>query len=148
MNARKHWRTQIQMQHYTIWVDTGEWDINLPNIFDELINSVHLHLLLLLLLLLLPPLQLISHKQPVVAVLYNPLFERVVTTGADSVVAVWAVTDGQKDIQYRVNVDSEGEYNVDESLTAMCFDSTYRRLITGGMSACLFFKHRLQIKKW
>ncbi|KAI0229572.1 hypothetical protein LSAT2_020024 [Lamellibrachia satsuma] len=73
---------------------------------------------------------MMSHSQPVTAALYNPLFKQVVSVAADSTVAVWTMVTGHKAMQFRVQAaSSHSESNYIE-VTAMCFDPTYRRLIT------------------
>ena len=65
----------------------------------------------------------VSHSRPVTAVLYNPLFDEIVTASEDAHVGVWDIRTGQKQMLFTVEKDVE--------ITALSFDSTGRRLITG-----------------
>ncbi|KAK2181267.1 hypothetical protein NP493_404g02061 [Ridgeia piscesae] len=74
-------------------------------------------------------LQIMSHTQPVTAALYNPLFKQVVSVAADSTVAVWTMITGHKVMQFNAAKQRESAIDVIE-VTAMSFDSSFRRLIT------------------
>ncbi|XP_068720558.1 cilia- and flagella-associated protein 337-like [Montipora capricornis] len=65
-----------------------------------------------------------SHCKPICAAIYNDLFEQVVSACHDSVVCVWSLVTGEKVIQFSyAHGNSE--------ITAMRFDQSKRRLITG-----------------
>lgn len=64
-----------------------------------------------------------SHSKPVTSVLYNALFDEVVTASEDAMVGVWDIRSGQKQMLFTVEKGVE--------ITALSFDSTGRRLITG-----------------
>lgn len=66
-----------------------------------------------------------SHLKPLCGALYNDLFMVVVSCCHGSVVNVWDVHTGEKVIMFKHDVH-EGQ-----EITAMSFDSTKRRLITG-----------------
>ncbi|XP_078488317.1 WD repeat-containing protein on Y chromosome-like [Ciona intestinalis] len=70
-----------------------------------------------------------SHDGPVSTVLYNKLFNQVVTAGHDSVLSVWDLNTGTKAIQFHTIKGVE--------LTCMCFDQTGRRLITGSRNGAV-----------
>ncbi|XP_067040016.1 cilia- and flagella-associated protein 337-like [Acropora muricata] len=65
-----------------------------------------------------------SHFEPICAAIYNDLFEQVVSACHDSVVCVWSLETGEKIIQFS---HAHGTSEV----TAMRFDPSKRRLITG-----------------
>eukprot|EP00794_Sanderia_malayensis_P007565 gene7565-8403_t len=65
-----------------------------------------------------------SHCQPLCAALYNDLFNQVVSADHDSVVNVWQLETGEKSIMLKVGPDGV-------EVTAISFDQTKRRLITG-----------------
>ncbi|KAK2549406.1 WD repeat-containing protein on Y chromosome [Acropora cervicornis] len=65
-----------------------------------------------------------SHFKPICAAIYNDLFEQVVSACHDSVVCVWSLETGEKIIQFS---HAHGTSEV----TAMRFDPSKRRLITG-----------------
>ncbi|KAK3091806.1 hypothetical protein FSP39_022754 [Pinctada imbricata] len=73
-----------------------------------------------------------SHRRPVTAALYNPVFKTVVSACRGSVISVWELKTGEKVIQF-VNahkiVERGVEYPVE--ITTMTFDGPCRRLITG-----------------
>ncbi|XP_074662765.1 cilia- and flagella-associated protein 337-like [Tubulanus polymorphus] len=73
-----------------------------------------------------------SHMKPICAALYNKLFNQVVSACHASVVSVWDLDTGQKVIQFTNahKVVERGEERGVE-ITAMEFDPTGRRLITG-----------------
>lgn len=64
-----------------------------------------------------------SHHKPLTAVMYNPLFNQVVTCCEDSKVTVWDLNSGEKCMLFTCEKDVE--------ITCMVFDPTYRRLATG-----------------
>ncbi|RMX44515.1 hypothetical protein pdam_00006041, partial [Pocillopora damicornis] len=66
-----------------------------------------------------------SHFKPLCAAIYNDLFDQVVSACHDSVVCVWSLETGEKIIQFS-NAHGSSE------ITAMRFDPSKRRLITGG----------------
>ena len=65
-----------------------------------------------------------SHAKPLCKALYNSLFNQVVSACHGSVVIVWNLETGEKIIQFS-NAHPNSE------ITAMCFDPSLRRLITG-----------------
>jgi WD40 repeat protein len=73
-----------------------------------------------------------SHNTPITAALYNKLFNQVVIGCHESTVSVWDLNTGEKIIQYtnahKITVNGE-EKGIE--ITAMVFDPTGRRLITG-----------------
>ncbi|XP_028518792.1 WD repeat-containing protein 49 [Exaiptasia diaphana] len=68
--------------------------------------------------------EIASHTKPLCAALYNDLFDQVVSACHDSVVCVWNIENGEKIIQFS---NAHG----DSEITAMTFDQSKRRLITG-----------------
>ncbi|PFX29987.1 WD repeat-containing protein on Y chromosome [Stylophora pistillata] len=66
-----------------------------------------------------------SHSKPLCAAIYNDLFDQVVSACHESVVCVWSLETGEKIIQFS-NAHGSSE------ITAMRFDPSKRRLITGG----------------
>ena len=74
-----------------------------------------------------------SHNKPITAALYNDLFNQVVSASHDSVVSVWDLATGTKTIQFS-NAHRYMEKGVEKfaEITAMTFDPTGRRLVTGG----------------
>ncbi|XP_071962420.1 WD repeat-containing protein on Y chromosome-like [Antedon mediterranea] len=74
-----------------------------------------------------------SHNKPVTEAIYNSLFNQVVSCCHDSVVSVWDIMTGLKTIQF-ANAHKYVEKCVEKcaEITAMTFDPTGRRLVTGG----------------
>ncbi|XP_033123331.1 WD repeat-containing protein on Y chromosome-like isoform X2 [Anneissia japonica] len=74
-----------------------------------------------------------SHNKPVTEAIYNSLFNQVVSSCHDSVVSVWDIMTGLKTIQF-ANAHKYIEKGVEKcaEITAMTFDPTGRRLVTGG----------------
>lgn len=68
---------------------------------------------------------IVSHEQPICAALYNKIFNQVVSGCHGSVVKVWDIDTGEKIIQFS---QCHGKMEI----TAMAFDRTGRKLITGG----------------
>ena len=51
-----------------------------------------------------------THKDPVTAAIYNPLFKQVVSVASDATVAVWTMLTGHKAMQFHVqDADSGSE---------------------------------------
>ncbi|KAI8996010.1 WD40-repeat-containing domain protein [Gaertneriomyces semiglobifer] len=71
-----------------------------------------------------------SHHASVVAALYNEEFNQVVSCGTDGSVGVWDLERGERGFGYG---NAHGSFE----LTAMCFDLSRRRLITGSRDAHL-----------
>ncbi len=69
--------------------------------------------------------EIVSHEQSICAALYNKIFNQVVSGCHGSVVKVWDVDTGEKIIQFS---QCHGKMEI----TAMAFDPTGRKLITGG----------------
>ena len=65
-----------------------------------------------------------SHIKPICKALYNSLFNQVVSACHASLVIVWNLETGEKVIQFS-NAHPQSE------ITAMCFDQSLRRLVTG-----------------
>ena len=65
-----------------------------------------------------------SHTKPICKALYNSLFNQVVSACHASLVIVWGLETGEKVIQF-ANAHPHSE------ITAMCFDQSQRRLVTG-----------------
>lgn len=65
-----------------------------------------------------------SHIKPLCKALYNSLFNQVVSACHASLVIVWSLDTGEKVIQFS-NAHPNSE------ITAMCFDQSLRRLVTG-----------------
>lgn len=68
---------------------------------------------------------IVSHEHPICAALYNKIFNQVVSGCHGSVVKVWDIDTGEKIIQFSHCHDKM-------EITAMAFDPTGRKLITGG----------------
>ncbi|XP_076807925.1 WD repeat-containing protein on Y chromosome-like isoform X4 [Clavelina lepadiformis] len=64
-----------------------------------------------------------THNKPISSVLYNPIFEQIVTGSDDATICIWDLKTGIKLMQFCAEVDVE--------ITAMAFDPTNRRLATG-----------------
>ncbi|XP_071485402.1 WD repeat-containing protein on Y chromosome-like [Diadema antillarum] len=77
--------------------------------------------------------EMTSHNKPITHCLYNSLFSQVVSTCHDSVVCVWDLASGTKTIQFS-NAHKYMEKGVEKTaeITAMTFDPSGRRLVTGG----------------
>ncbi|XP_014668843.1 PREDICTED: WD repeat-containing protein on Y chromosome-like [Priapulus caudatus] len=75
----------------------------------------------------------LSHTHAVVAAIYNRLFNYVVSGCHGSVVSVWDIRTGEKVMQF-VNAHRVHDQGAERpvEITAMTFDPTLRRLITGG----------------
>eukprot|EP00798_Chlamydomonas_sp_ICE-L_P018383 gene18383-24853_t len=87
-----------------------------------------------------------GHRDPVMRVLYNPLFHEAVSGDSGGTVSIWSIPTGKLRFRFynahgefritAMNFDSLGFriYNTDGEfrITAMTFDSSWRRLITGG----------------
>jgi WD40 repeat protein len=65
-----------------------------------------------------------SHIKPLCKALYNSLFNQVVSACHASLVIVWNLETGEKVIQF-------SNAHPDSEITAMCFDQSLRRLVTG-----------------
>ncbi|CAH1253656.1 EFCAB8 [Branchiostoma lanceolatum] len=72
-------------------------------------------------------LETMSHEQPICSILYNDLFDVIVSVSHDDTVHVWNIDNGEKVIQFSIH---HGKEDCPE-ITAICFDPTKRRLITG-----------------
>jgi WD40 repeat protein len=78
-----------------------------------------------------------SHDFPVRVLLYNSVFNQLVSGCDGGVINVWDVSDGTKSFRFaETHGDAEitGIYKI---IIAMAFDSSQRRLITGGRSIFL-----------
>ncbi|KAJ3056388.1 WD repeat-containing protein 49 [Rhizophlyctis rosea] len=65
-----------------------------------------------------------SHDAPIVAAMFNESFHQVVSGGQNGSVCIWDLASGDKIFQFH---SAHGKLEI----TAMCFDNTGRRLITG-----------------
>ncbi|XP_071834643.1 cilia- and flagella-associated protein 337-like isoform X2 [Apostichopus japonicus] len=75
----------------------------------------------------------VSHTKPVTCALYNSLFNQVVSSCHESVVSVWDLETGTKTIQFsKAHTYTEKGIEKSAEITAMTFDPSLRRLITGG----------------
>jgi len=80
-----------------------------------------------------------SHLSPITKLLYNPLFDVVISSDENSTINIWNIQTGEK-IMHILNahVTQFDEYNEHAiEITAMCFDEAKRRLITGGHDGSL-----------
>ncbi|XP_078611049.1 WD repeat-containing protein on Y chromosome-like isoform X2 [Branchiostoma floridae x Branchiostoma japonicum] len=73
-------------------------------------------------------LETMSHEQPICTILYNDLFDVIVSVSHDDMIHVWSIDNGEKVIQFSIHHGKEEDC---PEITAMCFDPTKRRLITG-----------------
>ncbi|XP_038200439.2 WD repeat-containing protein 49-like [Arvicola amphibius] len=71
-----------------------------------------------------------SHQEPVVCCRYNPAFRHVVSCCEASVVKVWDFDTGRQVSEF---IGCHGN----ASVTCLTFDSSGRRLVTGGRDGCL-----------
>ncbi|EPZ36776.1 WD40 repeat-like protein, partial [Rozella allomycis CSF55] len=65
-----------------------------------------------------------SHDAPIVSALYNEGFDLVVSACQNSVVSIWNFSSGNRTFKFSNAHKTE--------ITALCFDTSGRRLITGG----------------
>nr|XP_012804527.2 WD repeat-containing protein 49-like [Jaculus jaculus] len=72
----------------------------------------------------------LSHQEPVVCCGYNPTFRHVVSCSEASMVKVWDCETGRQLSEF---VGAHGHAGI----TCLTFDSSGRRLITGGRDGCL-----------
>ncbi|KAM4859953.1 cilia- and flagella-associated protein 337-like [Thomomys bottae] len=72
----------------------------------------------------------LSHQEPVVCCGYNPTFRHVVSCSEASVVKVWDLDTGRHLSEF---IGDHGNSGV----TCLTFDSSGRRLVTGGRDGCL-----------
>ena len=83
-------------------------------------------------------LHLTSHKKPINVILYNSLFNQIVSGGTDSLVSVWDPKTGERLMQFSAHtIQREGGEIEEVEITAMNFDPTLRRLITAGQDGCI-----------
>ena len=77
-----------------------------------------------------------SHLHPLTQLLYNPLFDVVISSDEGSTIHVWNIKTGEK-IMHILNahMTESNEHTVE--ITAMCFDQARRRLITGAHDGSL-----------
>ncbi|ERE76524.1 WD repeat-containing protein 49 [Cricetulus griseus] len=71
-----------------------------------------------------------SHQEPVVCCRYNPTFRHVVSCCEASVVKVWDFETGRQVSEF---IGTHGNAGI----TCLTFDSSGRRLVTGGRDGCL-----------
>ena len=80
-----------------------------------------------------------SHLYAITQVLYNPLFDVLISADEHSTINIWNIVTGEK-IMHILNahVTQYDEYNEHAiEITAMCFDEAKRRLITGAHDGSL-----------
>ena len=80
-----------------------------------------------------------SHRYPITQVLYNPLFDIVISSDEGSTINIWNIVTGEK-IMHILNahVTQFDEYNEHAiEITAMTLDEMKRRLITGAHDGSL-----------
>ncbi|KAM9675026.1 LOW QUALITY PROTEIN: cilia- and flagella-associated protein 337-like [Dama dama] len=76
------------------------------------------------------PHPVVSHKEPVVCCRYNPTFRQVIICSEASVVIVWDFETGRLLSEFTEAPGTAG-------ITCLTFDSSGRRLVTGGRDGCL-----------
>nr|XP_058132977.1 WD repeat-containing protein 49-like [Dasypus novemcinctus] len=76
------------------------------------------------------PRLVVSHKEPVVCCGYNPAFRHVVSCSEASVVKVWDFDSGRLLSEFMGTHGNAG-------ISCLTFDSSGRRLVTGGRDGCL-----------
>ncbi|XP_067220491.1 cilia- and flagella-associated protein 337 [Chanodichthys erythropterus] len=74
--------------------------------------------------------QILSHEEPVLCCGYSDEFKQVVSCSEGSVVKVWDVETGAQMFEF-------GGAHGESAITCMAFDSSGRRLVTGGRDGCL-----------
>ncbi|KAK9962371.1 hypothetical protein ABG768_007741 [Culter alburnus] len=74
--------------------------------------------------------QILSHEEPVLCCGYSDEFKQVVSCSEGSVVKVWDVETGAQMFEF-------GGAHGETAITCMAFDSSGRRLVTGGRDGCL-----------
>ncbi|KAG1951866.1 EF-hand calcium-binding domain-containing protein [Pimephales promelas] len=74
--------------------------------------------------------QILSHEEPVLCCGYSEEFRQVVSCSEGSVVKVWDVETGAQMFEF-------GGAHEESAITCMAFDSSGRRLVTGGRDGCL-----------
>ncbi|XP_075244301.1 WD repeat-containing protein on Y chromosome-like isoform X2 [Convolutriloba macropyga] len=73
-----------------------------------------------------------SHGKGVTCVLYNPVFEVIVSADQYSTICVWEYKTGKKQMQFSgCHLWNINGRIINLEITAMTFDPTYRRLFTG-----------------
>ncbi|UJR21713.1 hypothetical protein I4U23_024790 [Adineta vaga] len=80
-----------------------------------------------------------SHLYAITQILYNPLFDVIISADESSTINIWNMITGEK-IMHILNahVTQFDEYNEHAiEITAMCFDEAKRRLITGAHDGSL-----------
>ncbi|CAH1792660.1 unnamed protein product [Owenia fusiformis] len=78
-----------------------------------------------------------THSLPVCASLYSHLFNTVITASHDSWVRIWDLDTGKKAMEFRAHRITVKGCDIDVEITAISFDPTGRRLITGARNgAC------------
>ncbi|KAM6179026.1 cilia- and flagella-associated protein 337-like [Rhynchocyon petersi] len=76
------------------------------------------------------PHRVLSHREPVVCCCYNPAFRHVASCSEASVIRVWDLGSGRLSSEF---VGTHG----DAGVTCLTFDTSGRRLVTGGRDGCL-----------
>ncbi|XP_050394974.1 WD repeat-containing protein on Y chromosome-like [Patella vulgata] len=76
--------------------------------------------------------EILSHNKPVAQILYNTIFKVVVSACEESVISVWDIETGEKQMQFvNAHTAMEDGFLTPLEITAMCFDPPLRRLLTG-----------------
>ncbi|KAK6169081.1 hypothetical protein SNE40_020202 [Patella caerulea] len=76
--------------------------------------------------------EILSHNKPVSQILYNTIFKVVVSACEESVISVWDIETGEKQMQFvNAHTAMEDGFLTPLEITAMCFDPPLRRLLTG-----------------
>lgn len=82
-----------------------------------------------------------THVKPVLCMIYNSLFDFVITADSGSVINVWDLQTGNK-IMHILNahqLKTTSEYEVSSEITALTFDESMRQLISGSHSGSICF---------
>ena len=80
-----------------------------------------------------------SHLSSITKILYNPLFDVIISSDESSTINIWNIQTGEKVMHIlNAHVTQFDEYNQHAlEITAMCFDEAKRRLITGAHDGSL-----------
>ena len=74
--------------------------------------------------------QITSHTSPSNVIIYNHLFDQLISGSTDSLVCVWDINTGKKLMQFYAHKKMDLGQEVTEEITAMKLDPTKRRLAT------------------
>jgi WD40 repeat protein len=80
-----------------------------------------------------------SHSYPLTQLLYNSLFDMIISSDESSTIHVWSIQTGEKTMHIlNAHTTEWNEYSEQTvEITAMCFDEARRRLITGAHDGSL-----------